>query len=410
MKQVVIVGGGFGGVETFKQLHKYIHKGQMNVTLIDKNNYFLFTPMLHEVATGSISRTHLTLPLRQLADCCGRRFVKGVVKKIDTARKVVVTDHGEHSYDTCVIAVGSRSYDFGIPGATDHAFPLKTLPDCTRIRNRIVSCFEQASQEQSAKKRKELLHFVIVGGGPTGVELAGQLGELFGREMKKLYPGVKRGESRITLIESGEKVLSKHSDYFGTQAGRKLRALGVNLITSNKVVEVTARSVKLKAGGSLDAHTTIWTSGVQSNADKIMSRKDLDPRARIVVNGFLQCKKEEDVFSIGDCAIIDDASVGFVPSTAQAAVQQARIVSGNIVAAMRKKKLSVFSYASKGDLIPVGEWFAVAQLGPLRFKGRFAWWLRRTVFLLTMYSWSDRLRIALDWTLNIFTLRDTSEL
>ncbi len=410
MKKIVIVGGGFGGLETFKRLHKQIHKGRLQVTLIDKNNYFLFTPMLHEVATGSISRTHLTLPLRQTVHCCSEKFVRAQVEKIDVKKKKVMTDAGEFPYDVCVVGVGSRSFDFGVEGVAEYAYPLKSLKDCVDIRNRIISCYEEASLESDAKERKALLHFVIVGGGPTGVELAGQLGELLDREMKTLYPAIKRGEAKVTLIEAGEKVLAKHSEYFGIQAGKKLRSIGVNVITNNRVTRVGKSAVRLKAGGSLDAHTTIWTSGVQSNADQIMSASILDTRGRIEVNGFLQFKGQEDVFALGDCASIVDERVGFVPWTAQAAVAQARTVAINIRRKLKKESLARFSYKGRGELIPVGEWFGLAQIGPLQFKGRLAWWLRRTIFLLTMYSWPDRIRIAVDWTLNVFTFRDTSEL
>ena len=408
--KIVIIGGGFGGVETFRRLHRFIHKRRADVTLVDKNNYFLFTPMLHEVATGSISRTHLTQPLRQMIHCCQERFVRATVKKIDRTRRAVVTDNGELPYDYCVVAAGSRSYEFGVPGVSAHAYPLKTLQDCSRIRNRVVHCFEEAGKCSVKTRRCELLHFIIVGGGPTGVEMAGQLGQLIEREMRALYPQVNFRETMVTIVESGEKVLSRHSDYFGIHAMRKLKQLGVQTVTNTRVVKVEENRVMLKSGHHLSGCTVIWTSGVRSNADQIFRKDELDESMRVKVKEFLHMVDDKRVYAVGDCANIADPSLGFVPQTAQAATQAAITVAANLKRAVLGKPLKPYRYFSKGDLVPIGDWFAVAQLGPVRFKGRIAWWVRRTVFLATMYSWSDRLRIVLDWTLNIFTYRDTSEL
>ncbi|MBI4098882.1 MAG: NAD(P)/FAD-dependent oxidoreductase [Candidatus Magasanikbacteria bacterium] len=409
--RIVIIGGGFGGVETFHRLHRLMHKRHgIDVTLIDQKNYFLFTPMLHELATGSIGRNHVTQPLREMVDCCHERFVRAKAERIDRTRRVVVTDAGNYPYDYCVIAVGSRASDFGVPGVTEHALPLKTVNDCAAVRNHLVACFEAAARARNKTEREQRVHFVIVGGGATGVELAGQMGDLFRKEMRALYTAIPCDEVRITIVESGERVLQRHSEFVGTAAMRKLKELGVSIIVNTRVVRVEKDRVHLKNGDHLEACTIIWTSGVQSNADALLPREDLDERGRVRVNEFLRMMDDDHVFALGDCAVIADTGMGVVPQTAQAAVAEAKGVARNVRRLVRKKEPVPYRHSVRGELVPIGNWFGIAELGPIRFTGRVAWLMRRGVFLLTMYSWPDRFRIALDWFLNTFSFRDTSEL
>lgn len=409
--RVVIIGGGFGGIETFHRLHHLMHRRRgIDVTLIDRKNYFLFTPMLHELATGSIGRNHVTQPLREMIDCCHERFVRAKAERIDRGRRLVVTDAGNYPYDYCVIAVGSRASDFGVPGVTEYALPLKTVNDCVAVRNHLVACFEAAARARNKTEREQQVHFVIVGGGATGVELAGQIGDLLRKEMRALYAAIPCDDVRITIIESGERVLQRHSEFVGMQAARKLKQLGVSIIVNTRVTKVEKNRVHLKNGDHLDACTIIWTSGVQSNADILLPREDLDERGRIKVNEYLRMVDDERVFALGDCAVIADTGMGVVPQTAQAAVAEAKSVARNVRRLVRKKELVPYRHRLRGELVPIGNWFGIAELGPLRFTGRVAWLIRRAVFLVTMYSWPDRFRIALDWFLNAFSFRDTSEL
>ena len=409
---VVIIGGGFGGVQTFRNLHRFIHhKRGAHVTLIDQRNYFLFYPMLHEMATGTVSRTHLTQPIREMLHCCHARFMRATVKKVDRKRRIIHTDDGPVRYDYCVVAVGSRPNDFGVPGVAEHAFALRSVEDCARLRNRIIYCFEEASREHREGRRAIWLSFVIVGGGPTGVELAGQLGDLINREMRALYPlAFDHVAPRITIVESAERILGRHSDYFTNQAGRALKKMGVEIMVNTRVTKVEKDKIHLANNDHIGACTVIWTSGVQSNADQIFTAAELDERSRIPVDAYLRMKDDPRVFALGDAATIHDPGLGFVPQTAQAAVHESRTLAQNIKRTVLGRVLAPYRYHSPGDLVPIGDWFAIAQLGPVRFTGRIAWLLRRLVFLFTMYDWGDRARIALDWTLNMFTFRDTSEL
>lgn len=409
--QIVIIGGGFGGIETFNRLHRLMHKRRgIDVTLIDRKNYFLFTPMLHELATGSIGRNHVTQPLREMIDCCHERFVRAKAERVDRKRHVVVTDAGNYPYDYCVIAVGSRASDFGVPGAGEYALQLKTVNDCAVVRNHLVSCFEAAARARNKTERERRVHFVIVGGGATGVELAGQIGDLLRKEMLALYAAIPCDEVKITLIESGERVLQRHSEFVGTRAMRKLKELGVSIIVNTRVVRVERDRVYLKNGDHLDACTIIWTSGVRSNAECLLPCEELDERGRVKLDEYLRMAGDERVFALGDCSMIADPGAVAVPQTAQAAVHEAKIVARNIRRAVRGKTLLSYRYRSRGELVPIGNWFGIAELGPFHFTGRVAWLMRRAVFLLTMYSWPDRFRIALDWFLNAFSFRDTSEL
>ncbi len=236
MKKILILGGGFGGVATYKHLHKLIHPANVHdiqVELINKTNYFTFSPMLHEVATGSVEREHIVQPLREMLKCCGKDFHQALITKIDPKKKLVYTNKGNHSYDVLVVALGVEQSYFNTPGAEEYALALKWLPGAIAIRNRIINSFEQASEMHDiadSAAMDKFLNFVIVGGGPTGTELAGQLSDLLQNEMAKFYGDIPLNHTKIVLVHAGKRLIEQLSEPASKVALERLQKMGVQII------------------------------------------------------------------------------------------------------------------------------------------------------------------------------------
>lgn len=416
LQHILILGGGFGGLNTYKNLHRFIHrKNKALISIVDRNNYFLFTPMLHEVATGSVERSHIVQPLREVTQCCLEKFVQAEVTGIDLAKKKVFTTNGssaEINYDYLVFALGSAVNYYGVPGAAEHAFTLKNMQDAVRLRNHIIAVFEEATKEANAKRRRELLHFVIVGGGPTGVEMAGQLADLVFKAFRPLYQEIDYSEVKITLLHQSERLLHVLTATTGERALSQLRKRGVAVRVQTSAKEISATSVLLSTGEKLASATTIWTAGVSSVATKFFDTTLLNKYGQILVTPELHIPDMPNVFVLGDAAATDGVNVAFAPQTAQAASAAAKIVAHNISQRLfcTTPRMRTFSFRQRGYIIPIGDWYAAAEIGPFSFGGRFAWWLRRTVFVQNLTSWMNRLRVIVDWTVGLFLPRDTSQL
>lgn len=414
MKKILILGGGFAGVETFLRLHKHYHASNpdnVRIELINKTNYFTFSPMLHEAATGSVAREHVIQPLREILSCCGKDFHQAAVTGIDFDSNMVKTDKGDHRYDILVIALGVEQGFFGVPGAAEHALALKWLPGAVAIRNRIIQSFEMASEMHDKHDMEELkryLRFVIVGGGATGTELAGQISDLASREMARFYGDVPHSLFELILVHAGDRLLEQLSPQASDKIQRHLEKLGVTVRLKEQVVEVTERGAKLKSGEEIPSNSIFWTAGTESTLTNIVPKKLLNERDLIATNPTFQVPGYENVFALGDCAVVNDERYAF-PPTAQAAVKEASIAADNIRAFISGNALRTKPYTHKGDIIPIGDRWAVFERKPFRFAGIFAWMLRRFVFLQTMYGWGNRIEVAFAWLVDLFLPRDTSE-
>ncbi len=407
MKHVVILGGGFGGVECYRKLTSIAGK-KVRITLINRNNYSLFTPMLHEVATGSISRKDIVQPLREFVKCCHNRFIEAEVTGIDVKKKIVKTNVKDVEYDFLVVALGSTTNFFNCEGAKECAFPLKNMDDAIRLRNHILEQYEKAAVTEDKKEREERTSFVIVGGGLTGVEMAGQLAD-FIHEMRELYPEIPKSVPKITLVHAGERILPRLAPVSSRKAKKVLSKKGVDCELENRVVRLTPKVVELKDGTKIKTRTTIWATGIKSSLPGILPAALLSDRGLIEVQNDLTCPEYPEIFGVGDVVawIGEKANP---PSTAQAATQAGNIAAQNIVATIKKKDKKAFEFKSKGDLVPIGDWYGVAEIGRIKFGGKLAWWMRRTIFIQRLWSWTNRLRVVIDWTFNIFRPRDTSKL
>ncbi|MAG11661.1 MAG: hypothetical protein CMI52_02535 [Parcubacteria group bacterium] len=407
MKHVVILGGGFGGVECYRKLTSIAGK-KVRITLINRDNYSLFTPMLHEVATGSISRKDIVQPLREFVTCCHNHFIEADVTSVDVKKKIVKTSAKDIEYDFLVVALGSITNYFNCEGAQECAFPLKNMDDAITLRNHILDQYETAAVTENKKEREECTSFVIVGGGLTGVEMAGQLAD-FIYDMRELYPEIPNSVPKITLVHAGDRILPRLAPISSRKAKKVLLKKGVDCELNNPLARLTPEVAILKDGTKIKTRTTIWATGIKSSLPGILPATLLNDRGLIEVGNDLSCPKYPEIFGVGDVVswIGEKANP---PSTAQAATKAGNIAAQNIWATIQKKDKIAFEFKSKGDLVPIGDWYAVAEIGKIKFAGKFAWWMRRTVFIQRLWNWTNRLRVVADWTLNIFRPRDTSKL
>lgn len=411
MKKIVILGGGFGGVEFYKTAHKKLH-GVPDVVfhLISRWNYFLFYPMLHEVATGSVERGHITQPLREIVDCCIERFSQTEVQHVDFHTKKIQTTQGMISYDYLLVSLGVEPNYFNISGADEHCVSFKSIADAVTVRNHVIRHFEAASSERDPEIRKKLLSFVIIGGGPTGVELSGQLADLVRDELRDLYREVDHTEVSITLVDGGDRILKHLHPELSSEAERRLCAMGVRVVKNKRVVRCEQTFVHFSSGERICGELRVWTAGTRSALEGIIDNEYLTQRGCLKTRDTLQLVGHPEVFVIGDNMEIVEPAPMFVPQSAQAAAAAAKHAAGNFVSILQNQPLRSFRFKSTGDIIPIGDWFGVAEIRGFRFFGPLAWIIRRTVFIQQLSSKMNRLKVTLDWMLNAVLRRDTSEL
>jgi len=412
---VVILGAGFGGTYVAKRLAKHVKSGLIDVTIVNKTNYFLFTPLLHEVATGSLSPTSVAEPLREVFSGTGIELCQGVVDSVDfNEHRVQIISSGTSShhtlpYDYLVIATGAETNYFGISGAEKYALPLKDLNDAVRIRTHIIDCFEEAVMCEDSAERARLLSFVVVGGGPTGVETVAEMNEFIHGIIDRYFyksHDCEHCEVKVSLVHAGPELLQQFPDSLRVAVRKHLVAKGIDLRLNSRVTNVTSHTLSLTdetnttddmiAAETIPTATVIWAAGV----------KPID--TRLSIDEFFHVNGDERAFALGDTA-------GTLPMLAQVAVQQASVVADNIIASIKQKPLKDFSYHSRGTLVSVGKWFAVGifsssdkSIGVI--KGRFAWWIWRTTYLSKFASWKKRIRIMFEWTLQLFFPRDITKL
>ncbi len=408
-KRILILGAGVAGAQAIKSIHKQFHRqANYSIMVVDRQNFSAFAPMLHEAATGSVTPLHVTFPIRQIVKCCLETFRQTSVRQIDVRNKTVHTDDGTVSYDYLVVALGAKTNHFGVPGAREHSLDLKTMDDAMILRRRIIDTFEEATKLPRGAQREAKLHFVVIGGGYTGVELAGQLADLFAGDFRALYPEILADEPRITLIQAGDRILPILKESSSQKALRRLERLGVKVVLNARAASVSPEGVTIENGEVLRADHVIWTSGVIANGEAFFAPEFLQ-KGRVMVKSTLQMPDHPEVFVIGDLAGVTEGN-GPHPQTAQAAFEQAHFVAQNLKKLVSGEPLAAFYYHHKGDLVPIGDRWAIAEIFGLRFSGFLGWWLRRTVYLRGLFSWTDRIQVVFDWTIRLFTRRDTTRL
>lgn len=411
---VVIVGAGFGGVYTAQALLPYVRQGILSVTLINKTNYFLFTPLLHEVATGGLSANSVTEPIREIFHGTDITFIQGAVSEIDTRAQQITVEGHVLMYDYAVISTGATTNFYGISGAQEHSIVLKDLSDAVSMRENIIDAFEDASCEDDNEKRKKLLTFAVVGGGATGVEMVAEMAEFIEQMAQRNYLGaskIQKEDISVHLINTGKELLMQCEEPLRIKAENRLRKLGVLLHMGVSVTEVKEAELLLGESGSIHARTIFWAAGVTPSLPTLYPEGFAQVGGRLVTDSFLKLKDNPHVFVLGDSSCVEDVPGGKgYPPVAQVAVQQAELVAENIARLVQKQPLKRFSYTSKGTLVSLGRWYAVGTIFGINLSGKITWFIWRTVYLFKFNSWKKRIKIMSEWTQNIFFTRDITKL
>ena len=405
--RVVVVGGGFGGLSAVRGLRG----APVEVTLVDRRNFHLFQPLLYQVATGGLSPANIATPLRALFKRQKNvRVLLGEATRVDVAGRRLLLADGELPYDVLVVATGARHSYFGRPEWEELAPGLKTLEDATRIRARVLAAFEEAEREEEPARRREALTFVVVGAGPTGVELAGALAEIARHTLRDEFRRIDPAEARVLLVEGTERVLGSFAPALSARAARDLARLGIELRTGSLVTGVGPRGVTLRRGDVVEevpARTVLWAAGVEgSPLGRLVARAagaEVDRAGRVVVEPDLTVPGRPELFVIGDLALVKPTSGRPLPGVAPVAMQQGRHVARTIRARLEGRPGRPFRYVDKGSLATIGRASAVAEIGGLRFGGYPAWLAWLFVHLLYIVQFGNRVLVLVQWAWSYLT-------
>lgn len=411
-KRILILGGGFGGLYAALELDRLCGRDpDVEIMLVNRENFFSFTPMLHEVAASDLDLTHIVNPVRKMLR--NVTFFLGDVEGIDLAKREVTVSHGsdrhrhELGYDHLVVALGAITNFYGIPGLAERALTMKSLGDAIHLRNRMIDNLEEADTECAAKAclRGPLLTCVVVGGGFAGVETIAAVND-FVRGALPYYPHLSNDSVRMVLVHSGPVILPELDGKLGRYAAKKLARRGVEMRLDARVEGVTDEGVRLADGTIIPARTLVWTAGTSPNPllAALSCRKE---KGRIAVDPTLEVRDWPGVWALGDCAAIPDGKSGaFYPPTAQHALREGRTLARNIVATLRGGRRKPFVFSTLGQLATTGRRTGVANVCGINFSGFIAWFLWRTIYLSKLPRAEKKLRVALDWTLDLLFSKD----
>jgi NADH dehydrogenase len=382
---------------------------RVEITLVNRENFFLFTPMLHEVAASDLDITHIVNPIRKLLKRV--RFFHGTVESVDLSTKSVTVSHaeGQHRhtlvYDHLVIGLGSVTNFFHLPGLEERALTMKSLGDAIELRNRLIQLLEEADFECATGNREYLLTVVVAGGGFAGVETVAGVND-FLRDALQFYPHLTEGHLRVVLVEPGPLILPELGEKLGAYAQKKLAERKVEIRLKTGVRGVSEAGVALSDGSTVPAHTLVWTAGTSPNPllAALPCRKE---RGRIAVNEYMEVQGYPGVWALGDAAAVPDrATGGIYPPTAQHALRQGRVLAQNIAATIRSRVKRPFVFSTIGLLAAIGRRTGVARIFGFNFSGFVAWWLWRSIYLSKLPRLEKKIRVMLDWTLDIVFSKD----
>ena len=441
-QRVIILGSGFAGTEVLKNLQKKFHNdSNVDIILVSRDNFLLFTPMLPEVSSGAIETRHIVTPIRSL--CNKAKFYQAEVKSIDLNSKRVVIEHavGKHfapadwhnhtlTYDYLVIALGSETNFFGMSDVEKNSFTMKSIDDAIIIRNHIINALEQANIEEQDNNdnnnkdlRKSLLTFVVVGGGFSGIETVGALNDFVRETVREFYKNIYMTEIRIVLVSAEDKILAEVDEELGKFALQKLKENGVEFIMNMQVNGASENSAMLNNGTIIPCYTIIWTAGVTPNKLIASLPCDHDNKSgRIISNSYLEVPGYNGVYVLGDCASITNPKTGKpYPPTAQYAIRQAKVAAKNIISAIKSKetisnnkkqmrtaKKEKFDYQAKGMMADIGDRNGVAIIFGFKLQGFIAWWLWRMFYLANLPTAKKKLKVMTDWIMDILFKPDVA--
>lgn len=411
-KRIVILGGGFAGVYTARNLEKLCQdEAGVEITLVSRDNYLLITPLLFEASSGILEPRHSVQPIRSMLACT--RFVEAEVVRIDLERRVVLAQPApdevyELPYDQLVLALGGVTNRSLIPGS-EHAIAFKTLADAIFLRNYVIELFERADVEPDEARRRAMLSFVVVGGGLVGSELMGEL-STFARNLCRSYPNVQEQELRFELLEAGPRIMPEmEADLIG-YAMRVFEKRGVRVRANCRVQAIEPDRVRLEGGQAIVAETIILASGEASHPLLKDLPLEKGRKGRVAVEPTMRSRSRPEVWAIGDCASIPAPNGRPYPPLAQHALREAKVLARNLVATLHNRPLEPFVYQTLGMLAALGHYQGVGRIWKFKFKGFLAWWIWRTYYLMQMPGWDRRVRIVLDWTVALFFKNDIVKL
>jgi len=408
--RILILGGGFAGLHAAMHLDDTLARDpDIEITLVNRDNFFLFTPMLHEVAASDLDLTNIVNPVRKLLKRIN--FFAGEVESIDLKRKLVTVSHGfdhhhhELPYDHLVIGLGSITNFFNLPGLEQRALTMKSLGDAIHLRNRLIAHLEEADTECSAAVRRPLLTFVVAGGGFAGVETIAGIND-FVREAVGFYSNLREDMLRVVLVHPGMVILPELGEKLGCYTEKKLAERGVEILVNTRVTGVTENGVHLSTGEEIESKALIWTAGTSPNPalDCLPCAKE---RGRLKVDEMLRVPGHQGIWALGDCALVPDHKTGqYHPPTAQHALREGKTLAKNLIASIRGGTLKAFSFSTIGQLAAIGRRTGVANILGINFSGFIAWWMWRTIYLSKLPRFEKKLRVALDWTLDLLFTKD----
>lgn len=398
--RVVIIGAGFGGLQAAKRLR---NKPGVEVTVVDRHNYHTFFPLLYEVASAGLEPDQIAQPVRAiLRGARNVRFRMADVTRIDTDARCVLTDTGALPYDALIVAAGSTTNHFGVVSAGERALGLKDLREATAVRNRILRSFERAALLTEPHERARLMTMVVIGGGPTGVELAGALAELKRHVLPRDYPDLDLAQARVILLEATDRVLSAFPPRLQRKAIEQLEALGVEVRLASPVADVLDAGVRLGSGEIIESANVVWVAGVRGQAVGSGLAPVAGPLGRVPVLPTMQLATHPEVYVVGDLAAAERPDGRPYPMLAPVAMQQAEVAADNIVRAAAGKPLRTFRYRDRGTMATVGRRMAVAKVFGLQFTGFAAWALWLGVHLIELIGLRNRVLVLVNWTWNYF--------
>ena len=411
-KQIVILGGGFAGVYTARYLEKLLRPEEAAITLVNRENYWVYQPMLSEVISGSLGLANVVSPIRRL--CPRTNLVTREIEDIDLQNHVVTVSPGfrprrlQIHYDYLVIALGNVTNFYGMPGMLENAMPFKTLADAMVLRNHVIRTLEEADVEEDPELRRKLLTFVVGGGGFSGVEVIAELND-FVRAVKKNYLRLRDQPHRAVLVHSRDRILQEMAEPLALFAQKTLRKRGVEIILEDRLVAATSEKAILKSGAEIACKTIVCT--VPSTLTPVIQKLNCaKEKGKLLTNTGLELKDHEgQVWALGDCAVVKTVSGKEAPPTAQHAIREAATAATNIAAAIRGGARAEFMFEGLGTLSSLGHGAAVAQILGVKLSGFLAWMLWRCIYLMKMPGLNRKTRIATDWTLRLLFPPDLAE-
>lgn len=399
--RVIILGGGFGGAEAAGKLKDK----EVEVLLIDRNNFHTFQPLMYQVATGTLAPDSISFPLRQMFKYQQNfRFRMAEVLEIDHTQKIVKTSVGDYDYDYLIIATGATSNFFGNKEVERNSLPMKSVKEALNIRSHVLQNLEEAVLRKNYHDRERFLNFVVVGGGPTGVELSGAIAEIQLHMLKKDYPELSENEMKVYLIEGTGKILSALSKKSSQDAERYLKELGVHVMLNTQVTGYDGDTITFSNGESIPTKTVIWGAGVMGQFPKGLASELIQRGNRIKTDGQCRVENMEGVYAIGDvAAMMTESTPNGLPGVAPVAQQQGAYVAKHILNHLNQQSTEDFKYFDKGSMATVGRNRAVVDMGNFHLKGFLAWAIWMFVHLVSIFGFRNKIITFVNWSIKFFT-------